>query len=129
MQEEDYVMRVIHEMVATLLKLVFHIDLGKNEVSNFKDDVTAAFYEKLLDLMEAGKINEAENIILDELDSGNIEHYKMALMFYEYLNQKNTKYLEEHGFSKYEIIDGLKYVSAIYGYESMSEVLLGRGSE
>ena len=129
MLEEDYIVRVIHEMVTTLLKLVFHIDLGRDEEQNFKNQETASAYQELLTLIEDGKINEAENKLLDELDPQDMEHYKMALMIYEHLNQKNTKFLEEHGFSKFEIIDGLKYVSSIYGYDAMADTLLGRGSE
>lgn len=129
MLEEDFIMRVIHEMVATLLKLIFHIDLGKNEELNFKDQETANTYQELLGLIHDGKINKAENKLLDELDSQDMDHYKMALMFYEHLNQKNYKFLEEHEFSKGEIIDGLKYVSSIYGYEAMAEALLGRGTD
>lgn len=129
MLEEDYIMRVIHEMVTTLLKLVFHIDLGKNDELNFRNQETGSAYGELLDLIEDGKINEAENQLLDDLDSQDMEHYKMALMFYEHLNQKNSKFLEECGFSKIEIVDGLKYVSSIYGYDAMAEALLGRGSE
>ena len=65
MLEEDFIMRVIHEMVATLLKLIFHIDLGKNEELNFKDQETANAYQELLGLIHDGKINEAENKLLD----------------------------------------------------------------
>ncbi len=129
MLEEDYIMRVIHEMVATLLKLVFHIDLGKHDEMNFKNQDMAAAYARLLNLIEEGKINEAENQLLDDLDAQDIEYFKMSLLFYEHLNQKDSRFLEGCDFSKIEIVDGLKYVSTIYGYDAMAEALLGRGSE
>lgn len=129
MLEEDYIMRMIHEMVKTLLKLIFHIDLGDKEELNFKDHETASKYHELLNLIHSGKINEAENKLLDELDSGDMEYYKMVLMFYYHLNRKETGFLEEHDFSKSEITDGLKYVSSIYGYGSMAEALLGKDPE
>ncbi len=127
MLQDDFIMRMIHEMVTTLLKLIFHIELGENEELNFKDQETASNYLELLALIQAGKINEAENKLLDELDSGDMEHFKMALMFYYHLNQIDFNFLEEHDYSKNEITDGLRYVSSVYGYDSMAEALLGRG--
>lgn len=127
MLQDDFIMRMIHEMVTTLLKLIFHIELGENEEQNFKDQETASNYLELLALIQAGKINEAENKLLDELVSDDMEHFKMALMFYYHLNQIDYNFLEEHDYSKNEITDGLRYVSTVYGYDSMAEALLGRG--
>lgn len=127
MLQDDFIMRMIHEMVTTLLKLIFHIELGENEEENFKDQETASDYLELLALIQAGEINEAENKLLDGLDSDDMEHFKMALMFYYHLNEIDFNFLEEHNYSKNEITDGLRYVSSIYGYDSMAEALLGRG--
>ncbi len=127
MLQDDFIMRMIHEMVTTLLKLIFHIELGENEEENFKDQETASDYLELLALIQAGEINEAENKLLDGLDSDDMEHFKMALMFYYHLNEIDFNFLEEHNYSKTEITDGLRYVSSIYGYDSMAEALLGRG--
>ena len=127
MLQDDFIMRMIHEMVTTLLKLIFHIELGENEEENFKDQETASDYLELLALIQAGEINEAENKLLDELDSDDMEHFKMALMFYYHLNEIDFNFLEEHNYSKNEITDGLRYVSSVYGYDSMAEALLGRG--
>lgn len=127
MLQDDFIMRMIHEMVTTLLKLIFHIELRENEEQNFKDQETASNYLELLALIQAGEINEAENKLLDELDSDDMEHFKMALMFYYHLNEIDFNFLEEHNYSKNEITDGLRYVSSVYGYDSMAEALLGRG--
>lgn len=127
MLQDDFIMRMIHEMVTTLLKLIFHIELGENEEENFKDQETASDYLELLALIQAGEINEAENKLLDGLDSDDMEHFKMALMFYYHLNEIDFNFLEKHNYSKNEITDGLRYVSSVYGYDSMAEALLGRG--
>lgn len=127
MLQDDFIMRMIHEMVTTLLKLIFHIELGENEEQNFKDQETASDYLELLALIQAGEINEAENKLLDGMDSDDMEHFKMALMFYYHLNEIDFNFLEEHNYSKNEITDGLRYVSSVYGYDSMAEALLGRG--
>jgi len=129
MFEDDYLTRMTSGMVNTLLKLIFNIDLGKNEENAFKDHEMEGKYQELVNLINKGQINEAENSLLEGLNSEDMEFYKLALMFYYYLNEKEAGFLEEHDFSKSEVHDGLRYVSQIYGYESMAEALLGKGTE
>lgn len=124
MFKKDYVMRLIQEAVRATLKLLFNIDTDKEEELVFSERERETTYDELLELINDGKINEAENKLLGELDPKDMEYYKMALMFYSYLNEKDIDFLEEHDFSKNEIIDGLKYVSDIYGYGSMAGALL-----
>ena len=75
MVERDYVMRLIHEMIRALLKLVLHIDWREEEkdgtVQTVADSDLNQRYQKLKNLVEEKKINEAENLLyeyLDELD-------------------------------------------------------------
>jgi hypothetical protein len=124
MFEHDYIMRLIHEIVRALLKLLFKIDMDKKEVLIFTEKEAETKYDELLNLIDKGEINEAENKLLDELNPEDIQCYKIALMFYSYLNEKDIDFLEEHNFTKNEIIDGLKYVSEIYGYGSIANALL-----
>ncbi|RFZ80935.1 hypothetical protein DS742_00275 [Lacrimispora amygdalina] len=125
MLTDDYATRINNGMVSTLLKLIFNIELGKNDDRAFKSRDIEEKFEELKKLIEDGSINEAENTLLDELDSDDMEYLKLALMFYYTLNDKDGEFLENHDFSKSEISDGLRYVSGIYGYESMAEAMLG----
>ena len=75
MVERDYVMRLIHEMIRALLKLVLHIDWRDDEkdktVQTVEDSNLNQRYQKLKNLVEEKRINEAENLLyeyLDELD-------------------------------------------------------------
>lgn len=129
MFEQDYIMRLIHEIVRAVLKLLFNIDTDKKEVSIFTEKEAESKYNDLIDLINKGEINEAENRLLDELDPKDIQYYKIALMFYSYLNDIDIDFLEEHNFSKKEIIEGLKYVSEIYGYGSIVDALLSTLSD
>ncbi|MGN6711515.1 DUF6483 family protein [Anaerocolumna jejuensis] len=131
MFEQDYIMRLIHEMVRAFLKLIFRIDSDNKEELIFdeKEQEEEEKYTKLLNLIDEGEINEAENKLLNDLNPEEIQYFKTALMFYSYLNGKDTDFLEEHDFSRKEIMEGLKHVSAVYGYESMAEVLLSMMSE
>lgn len=124
MFEQDYIMRLIYEMIRTVLKLLFHIDIEKKEEIIFHEMETDEEYKDLIDLINEGKINEAENKLLGMLNPNNLEHYKLALMFYFYLNEKDIDFLEEHNYSKKEITEGLKAISRIYGHGSMADTLL-----
>lgn len=129
MLKDDYLTRMTSSAVNTLLRLIFNIDLGKNEENAFTEEEMKSRYQGLTKLVDSGEINEAENRLLGGLNLQDREYYKMSLMFYYYLNEKDSKFLEEHDFSSEEINDGLRYVSRIYGYESMAEALLGKGTE
>ncbi|MDF2886231.1 MAG: hypothetical protein K0R23_616 [Lacrimispora sp.] len=125
MLTDDYATRINNGMVSTLLKLIFNIELGKNDDRAFRSREMEEKYEELKKLIEAGSINEAENTLLEELDSEDMEYLKLALMFYYTLNDKDGDFLDNHDFSKSEISDGLRYVSGVYGYESIAEAMLG----
>jgi hypothetical protein len=108
-----------------MVKLLFNKNMDNEEIIVFNQDNIGTKHNELLDLIDSGHIKEAENLLLDELDPNDIQDYNVALMFYSYLNEKNLDFLEEHNYSKKEIMDGIKYVSEIYGYGSMINTLLG----
>lgn len=123
MFEQDYIMRLIHQVIRTLLKLLFNIDTEKEEELFLTINETKEKFYELLDLVDKGQINEAENKLLEELNPKEIQYYKKALMFYAYLNEMDNDFLMEHNYSKREITEGIQYVSEIYGYGSMVNAL------
>ncbi|ABX43583.1 DUF6483 family protein [Lachnoclostridium phytofermentans] len=129
MFEEDYIMRLINQVIRTLLKLLFNIDTEKKEELNFILNETEDKYDELLNLIDKGQINEAENKLIEELNPKDNQYYKKALTFYAYLNDKDDDFLIEHDYSKKEIAEGLKYVSEIYGYGSMVNTLFSMISD
>ena len=70
--EKDYIMRIIKEMVRVLFSLVF----GKKYVSveiekENKYEVSGKKLQSFLDMIDSGQINEAENILLNNIDYTN----------------------------------------------------------
>lgn len=124
MVEQDYIMRIIHEMVRTLLKLLFHIDDVKEQEMEFEDEGTQDTYKRLQKLADSGGINDAENLLYEVLESKELEHLKLALVFYDYLNTKSSDYLEECGYSREEIAEGMKQAVKLYGYDGLADTLL-----
>lgn len=124
MVEQDYIMRIIHEVVRTFLKLVFHIDEEKQEEVQFEDTEAAGSYETLCAMADRGEINQAENILYEELEESNLEYLKMAVLFYNHLNTMSNEFLEKCDYSRQEIAEGMKQVIKMYGYESLAETLI-----
>ena len=65
MFEQDYIMRLIKEMVRTLLKLLFHIDTDSQTEELLKEREEKETLNALLELVDGGEINEAENRLYD----------------------------------------------------------------
>ncbi len=125
MIENDYVMRIIHEMVRMWLKLLFNIDEVREEEIIFEDKDSEQLYRKLRLMAEDGQINEAENLLYEHLQSQEerrqLEDLKVSLYFYDYLNSKSSKFLEECGFSREEIQDGIRSVMRQHGYGELAD--------
>ena len=124
MIREDYIMRIIHEAVRTLLKLLFGIEEEKEEEIVLSDAVTAEKYKRLCQLARQGQINQAENQLWEQLDGADQEDFKMAILFYEYLNQMTDEQLEQGDYSREEISQGLLAAAKPYGYDGMVGALL-----
>ena len=119
-EQKDYVMRIVHEWVRTLIKLIFNQDIDKDDDDGISLEVME-LYRKLLSMVDDGKINEAENILVDGLETGGQAYFEMALLFYEKLSGKTEEFLSEHDYSQEEVVDGLKYVVDYYGYGSLMD--------
>ena len=104
MFEDDYLLRLIKEMVRTVLKLLFHIDFKE------EDPVSVVFESE-----------DAENQLYDFTQNPeNMESLKTALLFYSHLNQLDNDFLEGHNYSREEIVSGVKDVLNRYHLDSMS---------
>lgn len=115
MFEQDYILRLIKEMVRTILKLLFHIDTDTPTAELLGEIEERKVLDNLLNLVDNGDINEAENKICELTSDGNMGNLKIALLFYSYLNDKTDDFLEENNFSREEIKEGLKDVISKYG--------------
>lgn len=122
--EKDYIMRMIKEMIRVLMSvalgkkytLVEMEQISKYEVSGMK-------LNQLFDLIDQGEIDKAENILLDGIDYGNIEQLTVATLFYQYLSEKSDDFLQEHDFSKEEVLDGINMLMKNSGYGNLVNFL------
>ncbi len=119
--EKDYIMRIIKEMVRMLFSLLFGRRYSAVEVENVnKYEVEGKSLDELLDMADAGQINEAENILLDGIDYGNKENVAMAALFYRHLSEMDESFLMDNNYSKEEVLEGMKSLVREAGYPDIS---------
>lgn len=124
MFEQDYIMRLIREMVRAILKLIFHIDTDSPTAEPLVETEDRQTLDLLLDMADQGRINEAENKVYEITEDGDKRNLAIALLFYSYLNDKEDEFLEECNFSREEIKSGLSDIAARYGVDGFAEVFL-----
>ena len=122
--EKDYIMRMIKEMVRVLFSLVF----GKKYVSvelekENKYEVSGKNLKNFLDMIDLGQINEAENILLDSIDYTNKNEVMTVSLFYQYLSEKDSKFLENNNYTKEEVLSGFKQLLMKSGYSDLLYLL------
>ena len=124
MYEQDYIMWLIKEMVRALLKLLFNIDTRSPSAELLEDVEEKQALEKLLDMIDEGKIIEAENSLYDSVENMDKSGLEMALLFYSYLNDKTDAFLEEHDFNRNEVKQGLESITSRYGISGFAQLFL-----
>jgi len=122
--EQDYIMRIIQEIVRALMKLLFNIDSVGSPSCYLENEATQNQYNELIRLVDQQKINEAENKLYKILETDEKENLKLSLLFYDYVNNFDENYLREADYSRAEIELGIKTVAGMYGYEDFVSMFL-----
>ena len=122
--EKDYIMRMIKEMV----KILFSLICGKKYVSvelekENKYEVSGKNLKSFLDMIDSGQINEAENILLDNIDYANNDEVMAAALFYQYLSEKDSEFLINNNYTKEEVLSGFKQLLVQSGYNNLLYII------
>lgn len=117
--EKDYIMRMIKEMVSVLFSLMLGKKYTKVELeAENKYSVSGTGLDELKAMADKGKINEAENQLLENIDYANKKELETAILFYEYISEKEDVFLKEHDYSIEEVFDGLKSLAENAGFSN-----------
>ncbi|MCI5628514.1 MAG: DUF6483 family protein [Clostridiales bacterium] len=122
--EKDYILRMIKD----LTKSIAHLILGKSEIEyelpkESEYSRVDTLYVKLIELVNMGQINEAEDLLFDEINPSDMRQFEMAMSFYLYLNDFGDDYLEKNNYSRDEITEGIRSICKEYGVSSMVDFL------
>ena len=118
--EKDYIMRLIHGIARVLARMLFGRDEENGETAAVLSKTAREADDYLLLMIDAGKINEAENRLFEMIESsawGERELAAIVLSFYDHANDKPDEFLAAAGFSREEIISGLTDAMKTLGME------------
>ncbi len=123
--EKDYIMRIIKEMVRVLFSLM----LGKEYTSvelpdENKYEVSGKALTEFERMVDDGFINEAENMLLENIDYTRKEEILAAISLYQYIGEKDDDFLAEHNYTKEEVLDGIKRLAEKSGYGEISKIFM-----
>lgn len=112
MYEQDYIMRTISNLIKVLSKIIFGKDRAIYELSeDERYKQSDKLHKELLLLLSEEKINEAENLIFEELNPKDNRQMMVAIDFYQRLNNLDDEFLQQNNFSRKEIEEGLKDIA------------------
>ncbi len=114
--EQDYVMRMIKDMVRALALVLFGKKDIRYEIPEENDRTDADnLYMKILHMADQGEINEAENILLTEIPEDTPDYHVMKTDFYQHISEYSDDFLAEHNYTREEILEGLESIAQDYG--------------
>ena len=116
--EKDYVMRMIKEMARVIFSLAFdktYVSVEMEKANKYR--VSGKALNDLWEMIDAGQINEAENLLVDK------EEVMGAALFYLYLSEKEDSFLEAHQYSKEEVLFGFKQLFERSGYQEILSLI------
>ncbi len=124
--EKDYIMRIIKEMVRVLFSLMFGKQYKSVELPEENEyEVSGKSLEEFKKMVNEGFINEAENILLESIDYSQKREVLAAILFYQYIGEKDNDFLGAHNYSKEEALDGIRRLAEKQGYGQISSLLMG----
>ena len=120
--EKDYIMRMIKETIRVLFVVAFGEKYVSVELEN-KYEVSGKNLKDFLDMIDAGQINEAENLFLDSMDYTNKEAVMAGAFFYEHLNEKDNEFLTSNNYTREEVLSGFQQLLVHTGYNDLIYLL------
>lgn len=131
--------RIIHDTIRMAGIILFGAWNEKYRQPRFLENgAQESFYQRLLDMIDNGKVNDAENMLLEHLEEEGIsetillsaaekedpqrkqrrQSLETALCVYGYMNGKTDDFLEEHDYSREEIQQGVADVMMMSGIQA-----------
>ena len=120
--EKDYIMRMIKETIRVLFVVAFGEKYVSVELEN-KYEVSGKNLKDFLDMIDAGQINEAENLFLDSMDYTNKEAVMAGALFYEHINEKDNEFLTSNNYTREEVLSGFQQLLVHTGYNDLIYLL------
>lgn len=115
--QDDHMIRNIQDVGRLIAKLLLGEQMPAYTLPERKEDYTEAdrLFKQIMDLASQGKINEAENTLYAGMEEENRDYLELALTFYLYLNDMDGDFLDDNGYSREEVLEGMKDLASDWG--------------
>lgn len=114
--QQDWLMRQIEMMITAIIQFLFRKDSGECSLKEeLEQEQSVALKQRLTILLDERRLGEAEDLLFFELDKTNMSTLAVAIDFYQQANTMSDEELEEQGFTRSELADGLREVVEQYG--------------
>ena len=123
MLKNDYIMRKIEEWISMILEFVFKIDKNSSPEKLLKLEASKEILKDLKSKIDAGNINEAEDALFNLIKFKTPESLIIGLFSSSPLNEKSSKFLNEHDFDREEIKTGIKDLLNECNMNSLSDLI------
>ena len=116
--QNDWILRQVEMISAFIARLVFkrndpdYVIIDETNLSQ-----TDLLHRVILELLSKGEICKAEDLLFENAVEENVDYLAVAVDFYSRLNHFSDKDLEDGGFSREEIMEGLESFMKKYGVD------------
>ncbi|MEG0570279.1 MAG: DUF6483 family protein [Oscillospiraceae bacterium] len=113
--QEDFFMRQIEQTARVVGQFIFGKESLTYEIFDEENlSQTDVLSLNIENLIKAGKISDAQEMLTNNLDYNNIDDLVLALNFYQTLNKISDKTLEKYGTNREELYDSMKSILRRY---------------
>lgn len=117
-QSNDWLLKQINVVSEFLQKLFTDMETSRKLNENEQYQKDSFEFERLLEnLIEEDRINDAENILFEKLETNNLMYATIATRFYEKLKGLSDEKLQKSNYSRDEILQGLNDMCDMFGLE------------
>lgn len=117
-ESNDWLLKQINVVSEFLQKLFTDMETNRKLNENEQYQKDSFEFERLLEnLIEEDRINDAENILFEKLETNNLMYATIATRFYDKLKRLSDEKLQKSNYSRDEILQGLNDMCDMFGLE------------
>lgn len=117
-ESNDWLLKQINVVSEFLQKLFTDMETSRKLNENEQYQKNSFEFERLLEnLIEEDRINDAENILFEKLETNNLMYATIATRFYDKLKGLSDEKLQKSNYSRDEILQGLNDMCDMFGLE------------
>lgn len=117
-ESNDWLLKQINVVSEFLQKLFTDMETNRKLNENEQYQKDSFEFERLLEnLIEEDRINDAENILFEKLETNNLMYATIATRFYDKLKGLSDEKLQKSNYSHDEILQGLNDMCDMFGLE------------